>query len=332
MVTRSWRRRAIAFGGACFAAGIPGCAANAPADVVAAPREPQLLTPWLTIDGGWRLGASTLPFAAVATGPRLAFIQPVGVAARGDMLLVADAGARTLWRIDRTRDAMTAFAPFSGTAAEQGTSVHIGADFHVWIALAAEHMVLEYDSRGRVTGRWRDDVLISRPVAVAVPDDRSQVLIGDGASAQVVAFGTLGRPLRNLGGDRAGALQSIAAMGLGPRGVYVLDRSAQQVVVLGLDGGVVEIVGENHLVQPRAMAVDRSGRVFVADDADQRIKVFRGAELLGTAGGRGRGPGRFGRIEAMAIDENLLYVADSLHARIQVFMVAPPSLEREPVR
>jgi hypothetical protein len=30
----------------------------------------------------------------------------------------------------------------------------------------------------------------------------------------------------------------------------------------------------------------------------------------------------------MALDANLLYVADSINARIRVLMVAPPSLER----
>jgi hypothetical protein len=332
MVNLSRRRRAVALAGAFLAVGLPGCAVDSPAGSAATSRDPELLTPWLTIDGGWRLGPSTLPFAAPAAGPRIAFAQPVGVAVRGDTLLVADAGARTVWRLDRTRDAMAVFAPFSGAGARQGASLHVGADFHVWAALPAEHMVVEYDPRGRAIRRWLDEAYIPHPVAVAVPEDRSLVIIGDGASAQVVVFDPLGRAMRRLGGDRTNALQSIAAMALGPRGLHVLDRLGQQVVVFGPAGEVVGIVGENQLVQPRAMAVDRTGRVFISDDADQRIKVFRGPDLLGTTGGSGRGPGRFGRIEAMAVDGNLLYVADSLNARVQVFMIAPPSLERERAR
>jgi hypothetical protein len=80
-------------------------------------------------------------------------------------------------------------------------------------------------------------------------------------------------------------------------------------------------------VQPRALAVDASGRVFVSDDAGQVIKVFRGTRLIATAGGSGAAPGRFGRIEALAVDGNLLYVADSANARVQVMMVAPPSMD-----
>jgi hypothetical protein len=55
--------------------------------------------------------------------------------------------------------------------------------------------------------------------------------------------------------------------------------------------------------------------------------VFRGPRLLADYGGTGNGPNRFGRIESLAIDANLLYVADSANARVQVLMVAPVSLE-----
>ena len=329
MVTPSTRRRALALGGAWLALGLGGCAGG---DVAVA-RPPgasggALLTPWLSINGGWRVDPQQPLHAAPIAGPRVNFVQPVGVAAQGDVLLVADAGARTLWRLDRSRDAIAPFAPFTGGSVEQGASLQLGNDFSAWVALPAEHMVVQYDMRGRAVRRWRDDANASRPVSVAVPDDRSELLVGDAASAQVVVFDPLGRTRRLLGSGGVDRLQSIAAMSFGPRGLYVLDRIAQQVVVLGASGEVLELIGENQLVQPRALAVDRSGRVFVSDDIDQRIKVGRGQKLLATAGGAGGGPGRFGRIEAMAVDGNLLYVADSLNARVQVMLVAPPSMER----
>src|SRR4051794_23654442 len=133
MVTISSRRRALALGGTGFALGIGGCAGDdlpqGPANGAAAGTA--LLTPWLTINGGWRLDAQA-PVAARAAGPRLNFVQPVGVAAQGDALLVADAGARTLWRLDRSRDAMASFAPFTGAGAEQGASLQLGNDFSAW--------------------------------------------------------------------------------------------------------------------------------------------------------------------------------------------------------
>ncbi|MBC5764032.1 hypothetical protein [Ramlibacter albus] len=306
------------------------------------PRPSALLTPWLSIDGGWRLdttpralpGASAalprLPLApAPAMGPRLRFVQPVGVAALGDIVMVADAGARTIWRLERSRDAMAAFAPYPPGAAEQGAAMHIGNDFAVWVALPAERRVVQYDARGRLVRQWRDEADAMRPVAIAVPPGRAEILIADSASAQVVTFDPLGRVQSLLGRGRARVLQSATALAFGPEGLYVLDRLAQQVVVLDAAGNAVRVIGEHQLTQPRAMAVDRSGRVFVSDDAQQVIKVFRGNQLLATFGGAGAGPARFGRIESLAIDGNLLYVADGLNARVQVLLVAPPSMEKE---
>lgn len=329
MVIPRVRRRAFTFATAAAALGLGGCAGTQDDT----PRPPgatgnTLVTPWLAIDGGWRADTRQPPQLVPAPGARLRFVQPVGVAAVGDLLLVADGGARTVWRIDRGRDAMAPFAPFTGGSAGQPASLHVASDLSVWIALPAEHQVVQYDVRGRLVRRFGDEATAPRPVAVVVAESRSEVFVGDGATAQVTVFDPLGRTVRVLGGGRIAALQSIAAMALGPDGLYVLDPLAQQVVVLGRSGEVAGVIGENQLLRPRGLAVDRSGRVFVSDDADQRIKVFRGTEMVATAGGSGGGAGRFGRIEALAVDGNMLYVADSVNARVQVMLVAPPSLER----
>lgn len=324
----SLRRRTLALGGAGAALGLAGCAAE-PQGLAPASAEPAnaVLRPWLSLTGAWRIDPASPLQLPRPTTVRVNFVQPVGVAARNDMVLVADAGHRIVWRLDRTRDAMAPAAPFGGGTPEAGASLQLGNDLSVWIALPAQHMVAQYDLRGQLVRQWADRLEAPRPVAVVVPEDRGEVLVADGASPRVVVFDPLGRPQRVLGGNRPPALQSIAAMALGPRGLYVLDRLAQQVVVLAPSGAVVEVIGEHQLVQPRALAVDASGRVFVGDEQEQRIKVFRDGKLLASVGGSGAGPGRFGRIESMAIDGNLLYVADSLNARVQVLMVSPPSME-----
>lgn len=303
-------RRALVLGaGAVLAAcaGAPEVAAPTAAAAIGA-----LLTPWLSISGGWR------------ANQRVAFVQPVGVAARGDTLLVADAGARILWRVDRTRDAITAFAAFTGGVADHGAALQLGADFSVWVAQPADRTLRQYDLHGKALRTLRDDDNLARPVAVALREDRAEIYVGDAATAQVLVFDSFGRMRRLLAGDRALPLQSLTAMCFGPAGLYVLDRAAQQVVLLGPRGELLQLIGENQLVRPRALAVDSAGRVFVADEADQQIKVLRGPRLLGSFGGAGR----LGRIEALALDGNLLFVADSLQARVQVLLVAPTSMER----
>src|SRR6185369_16363977 len=97
---------------------------------------------------------------------------------------------------------MAAFAQFTGGGAEQGASMQLGNDFSAWVALPAEHMVVQYDVRGRIVRRWRDEANAPRPVAVAVPEDRRELLVGDAGTAQVVVFDPLGRTLRLLAGRR----------------------------------------------------------------------------------------------------------------------------------
>jgi DNA-binding beta-propeller fold protein YncE len=159
-------------------------------------------------------------------------------------------------------------------------------------------------------------------VATEAPGD---IFVADSTDARVVVFEPYGRVIRRFGETK---LQSVAAMVAGPLGLYVVDRLAQQVVVFGYDGSVRQSFGEGVLVQPRAIAVDAAGRVFVADDADQTIRVFLDGEHIANAGGQGSAPGRFGRIDALAVDGNLLAVADSLNARVQLLLVSPESLRR----
>ena len=329
MVKVSLRRRTLALAASGVALGLVGCADM---DVRRMPQPEAdaatggILTPWLSLTGGWRVDGNTPLPGAAPTGARVNFLQPTGVAARNDFLLVADSGTRMLWRVDRVRNTVAPLAPFTGGVPDHGTSIQVGYDFTAWVALPAEHVVVQYDIRGRVVRRWREDADVMRPVAVVVPEDRSEVLVGDAATSTIMVFDPLGNPRGLLGGRDPPALRSLTAMALGPRGLYVLDRIARQVLVLDRRGQPVAAIGGQQLVRPRALAVDASGRVFVGDDGDQRIKVFRGDELLGSIGGSGNGPARFGRIESLALDGNLLYVADSINMRVQIMTVAPVPL------
>ena len=80
---------------------------------------------------------------------------------------------------------------------------------------------------------------------------------------------------------------------------------------------------------PRAIAVDRDGRIFVADDADPgAIQVFAGGQRVARYTGSGSATLR--KVEALAVDGNQLYVADGVNARIYVLLVSPELLMRAP--
>jgi hypothetical protein len=325
---------ALAALAALISLGITGCApvepVAAPAALVAVDSGPPVITPWLTLTGGWRAPLATppgspIPAVPALPGQRLNFQLPVGVAARNDQLLIADAGWRQVFLYERARDQLLPLGPFAtALAADHATSLQLGADGGAWIVDTAAARVIQIDRAGRVRRSFQDERNASRPVAVVVADVGGDVYVADSTDARVVVFEPFGRALRRFGADK---LQSIAAMAGGPDGLYVVDRLAQQVVVFDWGGTVRRAFGEASLVQPRAIAVDRSGRVFVGDDADQTIKVFVAGERIARYGGSGSAPGRFARIDALAVDGNLLYVADSANARVQVLLISPASMK-----
>lgn len=303
-----------------------------------------LINPLATLTGGWLASASVAtplpppglpppipPFAgAPAPLQRVNFQLPVGVAARGDLLLIADAGLRQLFRLERSRDQLVSLGPWAtALAADHATGLQIAPDGSAWLADPLGARVVQIDALGRVRRTFRDERYATRPIAVHATGASGDIYVADSTDARIVVFEPFGRLIRRFGENQ---LQSVAAMASGPMGLYVVDRLAQQVVVFDLDGRVRFAFGEAALVQPRAIAVDRDGRVFVGDEGAAAIKVFVDGEPVAQAGGRTPGPLRFNRIDGLAADANLLYVADATSARVQVLQVAPESMRQPGMR
>lgn len=87
--------------------------------------------------------------------------------------------------------------------------------------------------------------------------------------------------------------------------------------------GMVKLVAEQtygagQLNQPRGVAVDAQGNVYVADTGSHTIQVF-GADgsLAHTIGGQGSGAGQFNEPRGVAVDaQGNIYVADTWNARV----------------
>ena len=80
--------------------------------------------------------------------------------------------------------------------------------------------------------------------------------------------------------------------------------------------------GNRQLSQPAGIAVDQKGNVYVADTANNKIKVFSSnGTFISTWGRYGSGAGMLKFPEDVAIDPSSgsVYVADTANNRIQVF-------------
>jgi streptogramin lyase len=81
------------------------------------------------------------------------------------------------------------------------------------------------------------------------------------------------------------------------------------------------VAPDGHFMWPTAIALDKAGHVYVADEWTNRISIFtRDGDWIGKWGTPGRGDGELNRPSGLAFDQDdHLYVVDSLNNRIQKF-------------
>jgi hypothetical protein len=179
---------------------------------------------------------------------------------------------------------------------------------------------------------------LSRPTGVAVAGDGT-VLVADTGNRRVQAFSPSGGFLRAFGEQRTGpgALAGPVGVAVAPRGdVYVTDAAAGRVVRFAADGsplGRWSVASAGRAVAsddddddddgwgPTGIAVDRTGRVHVADPDRHRVLRFSAEGSLEEAWGRrGSAPGALYRPAGLAPDcRGSLYLMDAGNHRVQRF-------------
>jgi hypothetical protein len=280
-----------------------------------------LLQPWMDVTGAQ-------PGANRFGPPGMGYItlqRPTAVSARDNEVFLIDAGLKQIFRYNRNQ--MT-LIPFTNLPANADMSIYEAPDRSVYIADPTRSELLHFASDGTQLPSFVAPGNLARPVSVAVDERSGQVLVADGLFHQFITFSSLGMTLSVV---RPQQPIAIAAMATGPDGIYVADRVGRRIVVLGQDGVVRYTLGDKNLGVPIAIAVSRDNLVFVGDNFDQTIKVFQNQKtgtpagdngiLAATVGGVGAAPGRFNGISGLAVDGNMLYVSDSLNARVQIMLI-----------
>jgi DNA-binding beta-propeller fold protein YncE len=105
------------------------------------------------------------------------------------------------------------------------------------------------------------------------------------------------------------------------RSLYVVANDATNpLVVLSLEGGLLTRFGQG-LLRGQEIVLDPEGRLYVTGQNMVRVFSPQGA-LLGQWGSTGLGPGEFREATGVAVDDQgLVYVADYVGGRVQVFRV-----------
>lgn len=247
-----------------------------------------------------------------ATAPFTRFVRPSSVAARGADLVVVDGGAGALYRVDAINQLMVRLP----VALTPQARIELMADRSLLLIDAGERRVLWLAPEGRPQQDLAASAVdLGRPVAVASDSAAARIVIADALYGQVLEFHPAGRawrvvPVRDAAGAGPTALVSIAA---GPRGWYLLDAGCRCVLIVNREGRVFGREGVDELTQPVALAVDASGRMFVADPGAQALRVFAPGRTQQSFTYRQLG---VAEIVDLRIDDATLVLATGLGARI----------------
>ena len=285
---------------------------------------PHVLSPLLTLSGARLVSAADptgTPLPRAGAAPLTPFIHPVAAATLGNDLYIADAGAGRVFRFDLALNVMTVV---QSAPAAPGTRLAIGSDFSLYVLDRPRRRVLKLARDGRLQVSFVDASNLSLPVAMVLDDVRGQFLVADELYHHLVAFHPLGGAAHvvHLRGDGRDRVMGIAAIALAREAIHISDGLCRCIVVVARDGAVRSSYGHQQLGLPGAIAIDRYGRVFVADVSDSAVKVFSAGRLIDHVPLAALG---LREASDLSVSESRLVVADGAGARVAILRIAPPA-------
>ena len=252
------------------------------------------------------------------------FSRPVAIAVQSGYLYVVDEGADALYRFDLVSEQIETILDLRAEVKGEVADLYVNKDFSFYLTDTEAGRVLHYDRNGRLMQVFRNHFNMVRPVAVSVLES-GDVVVADAHYDHLLHFNSMGKLIATYGGRGEGVAEflNIMTMARGPDGYYVGGRVGRRIQVIGDQGNYLYAFEEGAVVFPASIVVDRQNRSYVADYMDNTIKVFDRGGLIGTIGGFGTGAGQFKRITDLWLENNLLYIVDSLNGRVQVAKLAP---------
>lgn len=279
-----------------------------------------VLVPWQVITGGrlaTQVDASGFPVQGTLQG-FTALIHPSALAARGGDLYIADSGARKVYRFDATLQTLTVVPD---VFAMPWTRMQVGVDHSLFVLDAGSSTILHYTRGGKLLQTLSDPLSTARLSEFVVDESLGKIVASDQMNRRLVVLHLLGQASRVLDSPDMGEFAALGAIAAAGRTMYALDARCSCIVALDEEGRLLERIGQGSLVQPRTLAVDRHGQIFVADTAGRTLKVFLQGALIASYGAQTLGAIE---ISALAVDEGILYVADGPGARVITLRIHPP--------
>ncbi len=289
-------------------------------------------------DLGWKLRKPT----SVTTDPGgLALTSgTVYNPSTGDVVETQTPGAN-----DEAASELKSFSSFGGSgsgggALEKPVGVAVDSSGNVWVADTGHDRVQEFNSKGEFVREFgaegKEDGEFKEPRGIAV-SAAGNVYVADDGNKRVQEFNSKGEFIRTIGseGTGEGKFENLVGVAVDGEGhVWTLDRGSPV-----YEGGYVPRVEEftaegvfmkqfgkegkekGEFKEPKGIAVDSKGDVWVSDTGNERVQEFKSSgEWVRAFGAEGTGNGQFEKPIGLAFDsEGDLWVADSGNDRVQRF-------------
>jgi DNA-binding beta-propeller fold protein YncE len=167
---------------------------------------------------------------------------------------------------------------------------------------------------------------LTKPIGVAV-DDSGVAFVADATLKRIFGYSSDGRLQTAIGHDGELSNPSGLTIDRVNHRLYVADSAKHQVLCYStVDGSPQQTIGHRGAENgefnfPTNLAVDRSGRLYVADTLNFRIQIFDAAgRFLKTFGELGDSPGSLNRPKGVGVDsEGHIYVIDASFNNFQIF-------------
>ena len=162
---------------------------------------------------------------------------------------------------------------------------------------------------------------------MCIRDRNQRVYVTDTLSHTVMAYNTEGALLNKIGerGEKHLQFNFPSHLALSKDTLIVNDTMNFRIQAIDFAGNHLFSFGKQgdasgYLTQPKGVAFDSDGNIYIADALANRIQIFnQKGDFLLEFGGKGESLGQFNMPAGISISDDKIYVADSYNQRIQVF-------------
>jgi DNA-binding beta-propeller fold protein YncE len=249
--------------------------------------------------------------------------RPYSVAVNKNMVVVADPGLAVVHIFDTSRKTYRKL----DSAGEHYFSSPIGVALdgdNLFVADSELNKVFALDNRLKLLFTIEK---FKRPTSLVFDPVKQRLYVADTLAHEVRVFDKSGEYLFTIGqrGDKEAQFNYPSHLAFADERLLVNDTMNFRIQIFSPDGQHLQTFGKHgngsgYFAQPKGVAMDSDGHIYVADALANQVQIFApdGTFLLGF-GHEGIGPGAFQMPTGIVIFDDTIYVADSHNQQVQVF-------------